>query len=360
MPEIEELLEVLEEDATDGIFATGVQVFASIGGSVIVDHAFGTDGLGRDMSTARVHRIHCAGKPITALGIAALVDDGELSYFDRIGNVVGYSLPAGLADLTIDELLSHRAGLFGLPAAQADLLRPAERQAAVWALTPLHRGSAVYSDFAGWYLLARAIESLTGVGAAQFINERILQPMQLENHVLLVPDSEALRSLGYEIAPAVDLSGHRPLPQLAGVVNEIVVGGDVANMSFATMRGLGRMYEALLRILGGGSGVVTRQSLAHLVEASGPAAMDPVMTRECQYGHGFMVNLRLHNFGQLRSEQSFGHSGYRGTTAAFADPTVGICAAMYYNGEVDAESAIGYLRTARFDMLQRCLVSGAE
>ncbi len=346
--------ELLRQDADEGFFATGIQIFAAVNGTPLISAAFGVDGLGREITTDRVHRIHCAGKPLTALAIGALVDDGELSFHDQIGNVLEIGLSVELFDITIDELLCHRAGLSHLSARDTDMMRPHRRRQLLLDLTPLKRGKPVYSNFSGWHLLGMAIETLTGMTARDYIHQRVLDPIGVSKEIYIGLTQADRAELGYEPAPSVSLEGQSPVPILIEVLDEIVATCEVANMTFATMRGCAAVYTHLLGIVDGETtGVISNDSLTHLITPTGPAAYDPKMGRTCRYGHGFMVDLAGHDFGQLCSPASFGHSGYRGTTAAFADPASGLVVAMYYNGATDAESTIGYLRNARFDQLQR-------
>ena len=87
----------------------------------------------------------------------------------------------------------------------------------------------------------------------------------------------------------------------------------------------------------------------------GPHGADPVMGRTCGYGLGFMLGLGEHDFGTRVGDGAFGHSGFRGMTAAFADPAHGLVVTCHLNGSVDPGS-LGYRRPALVDTIYRAVV----
>jgi CubicO group peptidase (beta-lactamase class C family) len=358
MPDFDDLKRLLAEDAREGIFATGVQVCVELDGEVVLDEAFGVDGLSRPMTTDRIHRVHCAGKPLTALAIAALVDDGEVSFHDRVGNIVDEPIPAPLFDLTIDEILSHRAGLFALFGRDVDLVRPEIRKDLILNMAPSRsqRAVAAYSEVAGWGLLSMAVEALTSATTAAFVSQRILAPLNLADEIMIGLSRDAAHDFTDRVAPCVDLNGPRPIPLLGEIAADLIATREPANMTLATMRGLARLYSHLNAVLGGlTSGPVSTESLAHLVEPSGDRAWEPMMQRECRYGYGFMVDLSQHDYGRWCSPASFGHSGYLGMTSAFADPVNDASVALFYNGAIDPESGILFRRVARVESIMKTL-----
>jgi hypothetical protein len=57
-----------------------------------------------------------------------------------------------------------------------------------------------------------------------------------------------------------------------------------------------------------------------------------------------MVGLKEHFFGWRCSPESFGHSGYAGMSAAWADPSHNLAVAFIYNGYIDAETSTRFRR----------------
>lgn len=356
---IDTVLGHIRNEVDEGLFSTGAQVFVWHDGAVVVDEAYGNDGFGAPMTTDTLHRIHCAGKPLAALAIATLVDDDELSFHDVLADVIDDLDNPAIGGLTIDDLLAHRGGLTQMAAANMEFLAPTVRTALVRAVQPEHRSEAVaYSEYAAWHLLGLAISDLTGAPAADAIRDRVLAPFGLADQLFIGFSPAERERHGHRLVPGLDMAEFEPLPLLFGIAEPVVAARELPNGTLGSMSGLGRFYVELLDILDGrATGPIAPETVRHLVEPSGPTAWEPLMQRECRYGHGFMVDLAEHKFSQYASPTSFGHSGYKGVTAAFADPEHRLVVALHYNGLVDVASSLDFRRQSRFDALYRALVA---
>jgi hypothetical protein len=108
----------------------------------------------------------------------------------------------------------------------------------------------------------------------------------------------------------------------------------------SSMRALSKLYDSILAVLSGaGPGVITRPTAARMTSPSGPPSFDRVLGRVCQFGLGFMVDLRAHLFSDSLSPNSFGHSGLSGMTFAGADRTRHLAFAVHVNGLVAHDSS---------------------
>jgi len=143
-------------------------------------------------------RVASCSKPITAIAIFQLVQQGRLSLEDRLADRVSLELPTGtepdprFADITIGHLLTHSAGWDGskfdpdLATAarawgQASLPLSKERLAGYLVGQPMHYAPGsryLYSNF-GYSMLGLVIESLTGRGYSDAVGEAILDPLGL-------------------------------------------------------------------------------------------------------------------------------------------------------------------------------------
>jgi CubicO group peptidase (beta-lactamase class C family) len=352
--------EYLDSEVADGLFGTGGQVYASVEGDVVVDVALGVDGLGEPVDRSTLFAVYCAGKPVVALAVGCLVDDGELSFGDLVGHVVDGPLPAELASLQISFLLDHTAGLHGLsaaeymatPAQHHDELVASVRQPPGWGVG----GDVAYSEVAAWHVLGQVIEALAGEPLRAFVRRRVLEPAGVESELFvggMTEDeyAEHRSRLGINIG----LSGIEGDPLLTERTRRLRCATNAAVSTSATARGLGRFYEALLRIERGDAGIVSGDVLEAL-SSQQSWGFDRVMGRECGYGYGFMVQLADHYFGSRCSLGAFGHSGNGGMTAAFADPEHNVVIAYHFNGRVDAESAVMYRRPALIDRIYRAIL----
>lgn len=173
--------------------APGLSVAFLMRGKVRLVQAFGHADPGRQEALTPDHRFRIASlsKPLTAAGVLSLASEGRLDTDHRVfaeGGLLQALVPPDpprrdwLEAVTVDHLLSHRAGgwdnsaadpMFSDPAiAQADLIR------ATLSSVPLRHapGTAfAYSNF-GYCLLGRVIEAATGMGYDAFLQQILFAP----------------------------------------------------------------------------------------------------------------------------------------------------------------------------------------
>jgi CubicO group peptidase (beta-lactamase class C family) len=365
---LDEVAGRLEAEARDRVFATGGQAYVSVGGEVVLDVAFGVDALDRPVEPDTLFAVYCAGKPVFAVALAALMADGELSIDDRVGDVL---TGAGdhLAPLEVGSLLDHTAGLHRLsstayvasPPAVRDALALGVRPPEGWPGSPESVG---YSEMAAWHVLGLAATALTGTTAADLVRKRVTEPIGAGDlFVAGMTEGEYTAHRG-RIGVNAQISGLRTDPLLAERTRRLRCLPTPAVGNTASARGLGRFYEAVLAALG--TGAVAPQGplaglAAHLPDLVTPHShgFDATMGRTCGYGHGFMVRLSDHQFGRRVGARAFGHSGFGGMTGAFADPDHALVVAFHLNGRVDDESALDVRRPALVDGIYRAVVGEA-
>lgn len=113
-----------------------------------------------------------------------------------------------------------------------------------------------------------------------------------------------------------------------------------ASGGYAPCSDLGHFYEGLMTPEASPMADLVRPDvLAAFTSTQRSGMYDPVLARDCDYGFGFMVNLRGHRFGDYCSAASYGHSGFQGTSLAMLDPDDGLVVALLYNDVWDWETA---------------------
>lgn len=320
-----DIVAFLSREAERGTWCTGFQVCLTIDGRSVVDHAYGTDGTGAEIHPDDLFAIYCAGKPLTATVIADLVDRGELSFDDQLGYVIDGALHEELARLTIEQLLSHQAGLWCYPAVAFLAMPPADRARTTRQLAPHDQLTSTisYAEYASWELLKYAIENLTG---HSFVDEwrRVQRALRLPGdlYFTLSVDQRSRLRLNADMQTGI------PIPLLWERAPSNLDDARPAVGAMASMRSLAGFYARLLerRIQSPSS------SLACMLQPAAAPHWDRVLRRRCQFGRGFMVDLALHHFGDGLTTSSFGHSGLSGMTFAGADPSMGVAFAVHLNG----------------------------
>lgn len=122
-------------------------------------------------------------KSFTRAAIWTLVDDGLMSLDDKI-SVYLDEVPEDKTDITILQLLEHRAGLDEYHDTEGDF-QPMSRDEALSTIlnTPLigaPGASESYSN-SGYTLLAILIEEVSGMGYQEYVHEKIIDPLGLTN-----------------------------------------------------------------------------------------------------------------------------------------------------------------------------------
>lgn len=155
-------------------------------GDAVVERAFGTaDANGTVPVTPRtVFNTGSAGKMITALAIAKLVDRGAVLLDAQISDYLR-DLPPSAVRITIAQLLNHTSGLGNYFVPQNRAAIEAARTAAD--LLPLALAAPpefapgtqrAYSN-SGFVVLGAIIEKVSGQAYASFVEDEILKPLQM-------------------------------------------------------------------------------------------------------------------------------------------------------------------------------------
>jgi CubicO group peptidase (beta-lactamase class C family) len=349
----------VRQDVADGIFATAAQVYVSVGEEPVLDFGVGIDGAGAPVDTTSLFSVYCAAKPVLAVAIGCLVDDGELSLDDRLGHVLD---PAGLSDTmaatTVADLLNHTAGLHDLRAYVLTAMPPRLHGQIVRDLRPpptwIVGRSLAYAEAASWYLLGECVEALAGISPRAFVSTRVLEPLGACDDFFVGGMSEAEFEERRTRLAVNNHMGDPATPMLLERIRRFRCLASPAFANTATMRAIGRFYEGLLGELRGAGSVLDRSTLRALVRPASHG-VDLTMGRTCGYGHGFMVGLDEHDFGRHCSAAAFGHTGYRGMTVAFCDPRVELVVAYHLNGVADAATTVGFRRPIMVEMIYRAL-----
>jgi CubicO group peptidase (beta-lactamase class C family) len=171
----------------------GLSVAVAKDGEVVYAEGFGVVSplLGARINSSHLFRIASISKPITAVGIFTLVEQGRLSPTDRVfgehGILSEYQPPANdqfVGEITIDHLLTHTVGGWGNDKDDPMFVHQDmdHRHLIAWTLEnlPLSRQPGTryaYSNF-GYCLLGRIIEKVTGQSYADYIHQSVLVPSQ--------------------------------------------------------------------------------------------------------------------------------------------------------------------------------------
>jgi CubicO group peptidase (beta-lactamase class C family) len=310
------------------------------------------------------------GKGVAATLLHTLIDAGLARYEDRVADHWPEFAAAGKDDVTIRQVLSHRAGLYRLTDMIDDfwhVLNFDEMARRVAAAHPAHRpGEASgYHAISFSWLAGELIQRIGKGTLAALLEERIVKKLNLDGAYFGLPDHEFVRcaelvspreptTLSYHALGAV-----APLTWLA-TAGRIRLDDTRAALLVPSTRGLSwndrRLRSACLP---SSTGVFTARSLARvytaLLDDSLLKATTRKLVREVQGTSrdrvtGVIPHWRLGYHGMRIGgrflPEAFGHCGYRGT-GSFADPNSGIAFAYVHN----AKAGLDPLGGGRFEKL---------
>ncbi|MCR5878183.1 serine hydrolase domain-containing protein [Phenylobacterium sp. J367] len=325
------------KDAFAASFAAGEELGARFtlveAGEVVIDlwggHA--DRARTRPFDERTLATIFSTTKAMAALLIARLVDAGKLDYGQTVASVWPEFAQAGKEAVTIEQAISHQAGLPGFPEPMDpvtwfDWDAICARLAAMAPMWPVGSASGYHPITVG-YIAGEIFRRVDGRTMGQALREDIAQPFSLDLWMGL-PETEADRLAELQRPSALPDFGERNEPTKAAF---LVPWSAAAGRPQAEWRALPipstnghATAEALARLMGAlandgwldGDEILSPALIAEAARER-IRGQDLVLPFFMSWGAGFMRNETEHPWGP--GNQSFGHSGWGGS-CAFADP----------------------------------------
>ncbi len=310
-------------------------------GGVVYHEAVGLRDLAAKAPMARdsLFRIASMTKPITAVALMILVDEGKLSPDDDVAThlpefagqmMVGEKAEGTLAlkrparPVKVRDLLTHTGGLANYPPALADTYTKRNHTLAettiAAGLQPLQfePGSKWSYSNPGIDALGRIVEVKSGKTYEAFLKERIFDPLGMAD-TTPYPSAEQLKRLAVTYKRVKDgpltpdMMTVLGLPE-AGAKNPVPAGG-----LYSTAADLARFYRMMLN--GGeldGKRVLSEKAAAEMTKLQ-TGDIKTGFTDGMGYGFGFGHLREPQGITEALSPGSFGHGGAFGTQS-WADP----------------------------------------
>ncbi|MGE2691787.1 serine hydrolase domain-containing protein [Mycolicibacterium pulveris] len=353
--------------AGDARFATVVRIFAGmfpgrrfgggalavfIDGRPVVDVWTGwADRRGEQLWTADTGAmVFSATKGVAATVIHRLTDRGLLAYDEPVATYWPTFGANGKADITVRDVLRHRAGLSHLPGGVTkDELLDHEAMEAKMAAAAVDylRGRPAYHALTYGWLLSGLARAVTGCGMRELIREEVARPLNTDGlHLgrppagsptqvaqILAPQSTRANPVFNFVAPRVaglPLSGAFGAMFFPGVKS--FVQGDIpfldgevpAANGVVTARALAKMYAAIAN----GGRIDGTQFLSE--ELARGLVGKPKPWPDLNIGVPMPFHLGYHESPIPGLLKGFGHIGLGGTLG-WADPETGSAFAFVHN-----------------------------
>lgn len=333
----------IEEGRARGLHFGG-QLYVSLRGEVVADAAFGEDapdpdGGGRPLDNRALMLWLSSTKPVTAVAIGQLWEQGRLDLDDPIAVHVPEFAAGGKEAITLRHALTHTGGFRMLDVGYPRLTWEetiakicAARREPRW----VPGAKAGYHQASSWFILGEVMRRLSGRPFERYAREEIFVPLAMTDSWIGMP-AETYAAEKNRLAACWDTSGEAParLPwddELNATRCSPAGGGR------GPMVDLARFYEMLLgRGRLGDVPILRPQTVEALTARHRVGMYDHTFKHVMDWGLGFIPDSKQYGddvpyaYGGLCSRRTFGHSGYRSSTA-FADPEHGLAVALAFNG----------------------------
>jgi CubicO group peptidase (beta-lactamase class C family) len=323
--------------------------------------------------------IFSSTKGVTAACVAVCVDRGWLDPMTDVRTM----WPAFPGDITVEQLMSHQAGLITIepPLTLAQCLEPDTAMRALEGTTPVWEPGSRHGYHAitfGWLageLVRLADPQHRSLG--RFLREEIVEPLHLDMWIGLPDDQQPrvarlvgapppedpaeLAVLAARSAPgtlaerALTVSGAFPmtgrgLPWNKPEVRAAELGG--AN-AVTNAHSLAKLYGAMVAETDGVR--LTTDATVDSVRRPRVAGLDACLGVDTSFGLGFMLDTA---FNPLLGHGSFGHPG-AGGSLGFADPETGI-GFGYVMNQMRTGLAADSRPAALIEAIRRCVPAAAR
>ncbi len=284
------------------------------------------------MTPDSMFRIASMTKPITAIGIMILQEEGKLSVDDLVekhlptfrdqrliasldGNSLTLKKPA--RPITLRDLLTHTSGLpGGFPAGMADLYQRRQHTLAEAVLVSSQQpldfepGSKWAYCNAGIDTLGRVIEVCSGQSYEAFLKARVFEPLGMRDTCVFPTEAQATRIAGvYDSKNGELVTATNPVVGSPfGAKHPVPAGG-----LYSTAADLAKMYQAMLKVgRSGSTKILSRESVRSMTQIqTGDLACGFVPGMS--FGFGWAVVKEPQGVTAMMSPGTFGHGGAFGT-----------------------------------------------
>ena len=299
-------------------------------------------------------------KVITAVAIWLLVEEGALTFGDRIADHVPDFARHGKRDITLLQVLTHQGGFPGaaldLPTGAWEDHQLLRRLVCDFTLEWTPGSRVEYHRLAAHWVCAVLIEALAKQDYRSFIRTRIVEPLGLAGELFVgLPDRDATRAADMH-GPSED--GSKQLRFAQENSAEFRRAGVPGGGGFATARAMAAFYQMMLN--GGalnGVRLLSPRMVQYVTRNFTGDRVDLFMGMPMHRGlgphsRGHTDNIR--GLGSLASPRTFGHGGV-GSSYCWADPDSGVSFAYLTNSRVPDP-----WHSRRLDIISNCIHSAIE
>ncbi len=300
----------------------GAQIALARNGKLALFRTYGnarTQSVRQPATNETLFLLFSQTKVLTSAAVWTLVEDGRLSFMDRVADHLPEFAARGKGAITLHQVMTHQGGFPSGDVSRESWTDHARMRAEVcdfsldW--TPGTR--LQYHGRAAHLVQAMVIEAITGQDYRDVIRERVIAPLGLEAEIMVgVPAAVQAR--------CADTYAPEPRDNSA----EFRAAGLPGGGGFATARGMAAFYQMLLNRGRLGNSRVFSPRLVEYVTRNhtGDAPdvqMDGIPMHRGLGPHVRGFSDRIRGLGTIAAPATFGHGGV-GSSYSWADPASGV------------------------------------
>jgi CubicO group peptidase (beta-lactamase class C family) len=358
---LDRLCAIIDDHIADNHYP-GAQVAVARHGKLALYRSFGAARIEPERVAAgpdTLWLMYSNTKVVTAAAIWVLVEEGALTFHDRIADHVPEFARHGKGDITLLQVLTHQGGF---PSAAQPMA------AAAWEDHALLRqlvcdftlewtpGSRVfYHSAAAHWTCAVLIEAIAKTDYRDFIRTRVIEPLGLGHELFVgLPDAQSARAV--EMHEPKDGQQTRMQVENTDAFRRAGIPG---GGGFGTARAMAAFYQALVQggRLNGGPRLVSRRMIEYVTRNYTEERVDSSMGMPMHRGLGPHVRGTtplIRGLGSIGSPRTFGHGGV-GSSYCWADPDSGLSFAYFTNSRVPDP-----WHSRRLDIISSCAHAAIE
>ncbi len=300
----------------------GAQIALARHGRLALYRTYGkarTEGGDVEANDASLFLLFSQTKVLTSSAVWTLVEEGKLSFMDKVSDHLPQFAARGKGDITLQQVMTHTGGFPNNNVTQSTWVDHARMRAEVcdFSLDWTPGSRLQYHGQAAHLVQAMVIEAVTGQDYRDVIRQRVLEPLGLDNDIFVgVPADQQARCADTHGLEARDNSA------------EFRAAGLPSGGGYATARGMAAFYQMLGHggILGGvrvfSPRLIAYVSRSHTGEM-GDHQMNGIPMHRGLGPHVRGESDRIRGLGTIGAPVTFGHGGV-GSSYSWADPSSGV------------------------------------
>ena len=312
---------LIRSHIAEGRYA-GAQIALARHGKLALFRSYGearTEGGTMSATLETLFLLFSQTKVLTSAAVWTLVEEGRLSFMDRVADHLPAFAARGKGEITLQQVMTHQGGFPNGDVTQATWTDHARMRAEVcdFSLEWTPGSKLQYHGRAAHLVQAMVIEAVTGQDYRDVIRQRVIEPLGLGNDIFVgVPEAQQARCADtYAPEPRDNSAAFRAAGLPSG-------GG------YATARGMAAFYQMLGH--GGRLGgvrlfsprLIAYVSRNHTGEAP-DLQMGGIPMHRGLGPHVRGDSDRIRGLGTIGAPETFGHGGV-GSSYSWADPTSGV------------------------------------